>query len=408
MARIRTIKPEFPQSETIGSISRDARLLFIQLWTVVDDAGRARAASRLLAGVLYPYDEDAPALIDAWLGELEDAGLVRIYRIDGTQLLDIPNWRRHQKIDKPSPSKLPEFDEASRIFARAREGSRGFSQGAREGRDTTEAARAPSGDPESAKHGDLPQPIENTQFDEVSRGLANAREASMLDLGPRTKERTSSLRSDGASAPQAAMLAEAMGASPGADDTPRGRLWRDGLATLARLTSKSPKSLRSLIGKWRDELAKAPGVVEPEAELLAIIAKADAETPSEPVPWIAGTIRARHRPASPCPNDDAEAWEGIADSIDLDPETGRKRPAVNGLWLDHYASEVLDAAGLPQTWRGEWSPLVGWLRDGIDDDHDVIVPTIRRVASRPGYQPPGSLAFFDKAIRGAQPARRAG
>ena len=43
MPRIRTIKPEFPQSETIGRLSRDARLLFLQLFTLVDDAGRARA-----------------------------------------------------------------------------------------------------------------------------------------------------------------------------------------------------------------------------------------------------------------------------------------------------------------------------------------------------------------------------
>ena len=44
MPRIRTIKPEFPQSETVGRLTREARLLFLQLFTLVDDAGRARAA----------------------------------------------------------------------------------------------------------------------------------------------------------------------------------------------------------------------------------------------------------------------------------------------------------------------------------------------------------------------------
>ena len=49
MARIRTIKPEFPQSESMGRVSRDARLLFVQLWCICDDHGRTRAASRMLA-----------------------------------------------------------------------------------------------------------------------------------------------------------------------------------------------------------------------------------------------------------------------------------------------------------------------------------------------------------------------
>ena len=117
MARIRTIKPEFMQSETIGNLSREARLLFIQLWTVADDAGRFRASSRLLASLLYPYDDDAPGLLSGWLSELEDIGCIRLYQVDGTTYADIPKWLKHQKIDRPSKSRLPEFDEDSRALA---------------------------------------------------------------------------------------------------------------------------------------------------------------------------------------------------------------------------------------------------------------------------------------------------
>jgi hypothetical protein len=74
MGRIRTIKPEFPQSQSVGRLSRDARLLFILLWTIADDAGRARASSRMLASLLYPYDDDVPKLIEGWLQELEVLG----------------------------------------------------------------------------------------------------------------------------------------------------------------------------------------------------------------------------------------------------------------------------------------------------------------------------------------------
>lgn len=116
MARIRTIKPEFPQSETVGNLSRDARLLFIQLWTICDDSGRTRAASRMLASLLYPYDDDAREKIPSWLEELDRAGCIRLYLVDGQHYLEIPKWLKHQKIDRPSASKFPAFDEGSRVF----------------------------------------------------------------------------------------------------------------------------------------------------------------------------------------------------------------------------------------------------------------------------------------------------
>lgn len=119
MARIRTIKPEFPQSESIGRLSRDARLLFIQLWTIVDDVGRARAASRLLASLLYPYDSDAPKLMDKWLAELEAAECIQCYQHDGASYLQIVNWSKHQKVDHPSASRLPEPPEVSREIREA-------------------------------------------------------------------------------------------------------------------------------------------------------------------------------------------------------------------------------------------------------------------------------------------------
>jgi hypothetical protein len=117
MGRIRSIKPEFPQSETIGNLSRDARLLFIQLWTIVDDDGKARAASRMLASLLYPYDDDAPKLIEKWLGELEREQCLIRYDVDGSRYLKLTNWLKHQKIDHPSRSKFPDPRESSRILA---------------------------------------------------------------------------------------------------------------------------------------------------------------------------------------------------------------------------------------------------------------------------------------------------
>ncbi|PRE27552.1 hypothetical protein L0Z36_05420 [Burkholderia multivorans] len=130
MARIRTIKPEFPQSESMGRVSRDARLTFIQLWTLADDEGRLRGNSRMLASLLFPYDDDAQSLIEGWLGELEQEQCLVRYKIGGTSYIQITNWLIHQKIDKPSKSKIPAFDESSRILANPREMS-SLDQGSR-------------------------------------------------------------------------------------------------------------------------------------------------------------------------------------------------------------------------------------------------------------------------------------
>ena len=130
MARIRTIKPEFPHSESMGRVSRDARLLFIHLWTLCDDSGRTRGNSRMLASLLFPYDDDAPKLIDGWIEELERECCIVRYTADGTSYMQVCNWLNHQKIDKPSASKIPAFDESSRIIANNREPS-SLDQGSR-------------------------------------------------------------------------------------------------------------------------------------------------------------------------------------------------------------------------------------------------------------------------------------
>ncbi len=150
MARIRTIKPEFPQSESMGRVSRDARLTFVLLWTLADDAGRLRGNSRMLASLLFPYDDDAKGRIDDWLLELEREHCVQRYTVEGDAYLQVTNWELHQRIDRPTPSKIPTFDERTRALAKPREDSaldHGRDQG-REGKDLL------SGKPDDAAQSD--------------------------------------------------------------------------------------------------------------------------------------------------------------------------------------------------------------------------------------------------------------
>lgn len=147
MARIRTIKPEFPQSESVGRLSRDARLCFIMLWTIADDSGRLRGSSRMLASLLFPYDDDARSLIGGWLFELEAESCIARYAAKGDSYIQICNWLNHQRIDHPSKSKFPEFAEASRGLARTREDAREdlrIKEGTKDqGRDLPSARNAP-------------------------------------------------------------------------------------------------------------------------------------------------------------------------------------------------------------------------------------------------------------------------
>lgn len=150
MARIRTIKPEFPQSESMGRVSRDARLCFVLLWTLADDAGRLRGNSRMVASLLYPYDDDAKNLMDGWLSELSSEGCIARYEVDGTSYIEICAWLEHQKIDKPSASKLPAPPNKSRKLAKPREDSAAEGKGReRNGEESGEPSRRDDSPPAS-------------------------------------------------------------------------------------------------------------------------------------------------------------------------------------------------------------------------------------------------------------------
>lgn len=106
--RIRSIKPEFWQSESVGRLTRDARLVFVGLWSLADDHGRFRADPRFIAGQLFPYDDDGAKVVSRALASLREEGCVVLYESEASHYGAIPGWSRHQKIDRPSKSRLPE------------------------------------------------------------------------------------------------------------------------------------------------------------------------------------------------------------------------------------------------------------------------------------------------------------
>ena len=105
--RIRTIKPEFWESESNGRLSRDARLVFMGTLNLADDSGRIGGNARRLAAAILPYDPDGFEVMARALDELEAAGKITRYVVDGDNFVHIKNFNKHQKIDKRQVSRLP-------------------------------------------------------------------------------------------------------------------------------------------------------------------------------------------------------------------------------------------------------------------------------------------------------------
>jgi hypothetical protein len=114
VARIRTIKPSFWESQTIAAMSRDARLLALALISMSDDQGRFVATPAKIMGHAYPHDDNvSTAQVKRWLDEVtkrrdpDEPPFAVLYEVDGCRYGWLPKWRNHQRISKPQPSTLP-------------------------------------------------------------------------------------------------------------------------------------------------------------------------------------------------------------------------------------------------------------------------------------------------------------
>lgn len=105
--RIRSIKPEMWHDEAFGSLTPNARLLFIGLITMADDQGRLRDLPAAIVGHVFPYDAVAPAKVDRWLEELAHADLIVRYDAGPHSYIALWSWSKHQKINRPTESRLP-------------------------------------------------------------------------------------------------------------------------------------------------------------------------------------------------------------------------------------------------------------------------------------------------------------
>jgi len=109
--RIRSIKPEFWRSQDIAELAWEDRLLFIGLWSYVDDNGVGRDDPRIITADLFALDSgeyrDTLARVADGLNTLAERGRIMRYTVEGAAYLEIVNWDRHQRIDRPNKARYP-------------------------------------------------------------------------------------------------------------------------------------------------------------------------------------------------------------------------------------------------------------------------------------------------------------
>lgn len=106
MARARNIKPGFFKNERLADCHPLARILYAGLWCEADREGRLEDRPRRLKAEYLPYDDCDP---DALLNQLEKAGFVVRYIVDGSAFIAIPAFNKHQNPHMREPaSSIPE------------------------------------------------------------------------------------------------------------------------------------------------------------------------------------------------------------------------------------------------------------------------------------------------------------
>lgn len=112
MARKRMISPNFWTDEKLGECTISERLLFMGLISNSDDEGYGRANPKLIKSVIFPYDTDLRVSdIDKWLSHLGMLNLIVLYTYREQTYYFIPNFLKHQTINKPTPTVLPKIND---------------------------------------------------------------------------------------------------------------------------------------------------------------------------------------------------------------------------------------------------------------------------------------------------------
>jgi hypothetical protein len=111
VARKRMIDPNFWTDEKLGECTVQERMLFMGLISNADDEGYGRANPKLLKSLIFPYDDFRASDLEKWLSHLGGLNIVVLFRYDGQTYYNLPNFLKHQTINKPTKSTFPHIDD---------------------------------------------------------------------------------------------------------------------------------------------------------------------------------------------------------------------------------------------------------------------------------------------------------
>ncbi|MBV7531314.1 hypothetical protein [Chitinophaga sp. sic0106] len=110
MPRIRTIKPDFWNDQKLGQEPEAVMLCVIGLLNFSDDYGVVKANPTWLKNQIFPYK--ATLRVEAfsvWLARLVELEVVILFSYKEENFYYIRNFRKHQKVDRPSKARnVPE------------------------------------------------------------------------------------------------------------------------------------------------------------------------------------------------------------------------------------------------------------------------------------------------------------
>lgn len=166
------------------------------------------------------------------------------------------------------------------------------------------------------------------------------------------------------------------------------------------MTKRADGPTRKQLGKMVDAIGAD------HAALLAILRKAEIHQPDQPAAWLRAAID-NHRSGSLL-----EPITGVADDpwgirawtarqtgvrLNLNPETQQQEPTINGWLIGLLSSDIANAIGLPETWRGNWDALGEWMREDIEITEAVLYAMRHQAERMRGDF--RSIAVFDSTVR---------
>jgi hypothetical protein len=111
--RIASIKPEFWTDEKVVLLSRDARLLYVALWNLVDGYGLMEWSPVRVKLQVFPADNDIDFdRVMTLAEEVISMDMAVIYKVKGKEYLGVINYHKHQRVDTRLAKKYPPPDEA--------------------------------------------------------------------------------------------------------------------------------------------------------------------------------------------------------------------------------------------------------------------------------------------------------